>query len=146
MSSDDDFVNMVKQLQKKIERKEEQTYSKEVISEYRNPVNSGVLENPDSVGIIKGSCGDTMKITLRILGGIIQDARFWTDGCGATLAAGNMLTKKSKGKTLQDADGINSKQLLDALNGLPKEHNHCALLAVNSLHEAIKNYEKQRRK
>ena len=117
-----------------------------MISEYRNPVNFGVLENPDAVGIIKGPCGDTMKITLKILDGIIQDARFWTDGCGATLAAGNMLTKKSKGKTLQDADDINSKQLIDALNGLPKEHNHCALLAVNTLHEAIKNYEKQRGK
>jgi len=34
-----------------------------------------------------------MKITLKITNGIVQDARFWTDGCGATLPAGNMITK-----------------------------------------------------
>ena len=137
---DDDFVNMVKELQKKIEREEEETYSKVVISEYRNPTNFGFLKKPEAVGMVKGSCGDTMKITLKIVEGIIQDARFWTDGCGATIAAGNMITKMAKGKTLQEANNMNSNQILDALDGLPKEHNHCALLAVNTLHDAINNY------
>ncbi|MBN2602854.1 MAG: iron-sulfur cluster assembly scaffold protein [Candidatus Thermoplasmatota archaeon] len=143
---DDDFVKMVIELQKKIEYDEEKTYSKIVINEYRNPTNFGVIENPDAVGIIKGPCGDTMKITLKIAEDIIQEARFWTDGCGATLAAGNMITKMAKGKKLQDADNINSIQILDALDGLPKEHNHCALLAVNTLHKAIKIYKKTKRK
>jgi nitrogen fixation NifU-like protein len=137
---DDDFVKMVKQLQKKIEYDEEQTYSKVVINEYRNPINFGVLEHPDALGIIKGPCGDTMKITLKIVNGKIQDARFWTDGCVATIACGGMLTKIIKGKTLQDANEIPSLQLLEALEGLPIEHHHCAILAINALQKAIKNY------
>ena len=144
--TDDDFVNMVKELQRKIEHEEEETYSKVVISEYRNPTNFGALEKPDAVGMIKGPCGDTMKITLKIVEDTIQDARFWTDGCGATLAAGNMITKMAKGKTLQEANNVNSNQILDALDGLPKEHTHCALLAVNTLHDAINNYENLGRK
>jgi nitrogen fixation NifU-like protein len=135
---------MVKKIQKKIEHDEEKTYSKVAIREYRNPINFGVLKHPDAVGVIKGSCGDTMKITLKIVNGKIQDARFWTDGCGATLACGNMLTKIIIEKTLQEANKVNSKRLLDALDGLPKEHDHCALLAVNTLHEAINNYENQK--
>jgi nitrogen fixation NifU-like protein len=141
---EDDFVKMVKQLQKKIEYDEEQTYSKVVIKEYRNPINFGVLEHPNAVGVIKGSCNDTMKITLKIENGKIKDARFWTDGCGATIAAGNMLIKMVKGKTLQEANNVNPKKLIDTLEGLPKEHIHCALLAVNTLHKSIENYYKRR--
>ena len=135
--------NMVKKIQKKIEHDEEKTYSKIAIREYRNPTNFVVLEHPDAVGVIKGPCGDTMKISLKIKNGRIQDARFWTDGCGATLACGNMLIKMIKEKTLQEANSVNSKHLLDTLKGLPKEHDHCALLAVNTLHKAIKNYKNE---
>jgi len=138
----DKLDETIKELQKKINNDEEKTFSKVVIREYRNPINFGVLENPDAVGIIKGPCGDTMKITLKIVKNKILNAKFWTDGCGATLACGNMLTKIIIGKTLQEANKVNSKQLLDALDGLPKEHNHCALLAVNTLHEAINTYYK----
>ena len=140
----DKLEETIKELQKKIEYDEEKTYSKVVTKEYRNPTNFGIIEHPDAVGVIKGPCGDTMKITLKIVNGKIQDARFWTDGCGATLAAGNMLTKIIIEKTLQEANKVNSKQLLDALDGLPKEHDHCALLAANTLHEAINNYENQK--
>lgn len=141
---DDEFVRMVKHLQKKIEYEEEQIYSKTVINEYRNPMYFGVLENPDAVGIIKGPCGDTMKIMVHIVDDKILDARFWTDGCGATLAAGNMLIKMIKEKTVDEAKRISNAQLVDTLDGLPKEHNHCALLAVNTLKQAIKQYREKK--
>jgi len=140
---EDELSKTIKKIQNKIEYDEEKTYSKVVIREYRNPTNFGVLEHPDAIGVIKGPCGDTMKITLKIVNGKIQDARFWTNGCGATLASGNMLAKMATGKTLQEANNVNSKQLLDALDGLPKEHDHCALLAVNTLYKAIKNYKNE---
>jgi len=138
--SDDTFIKFLEELQRKIEYEEEQTYSKVVIREYRNPSNFGDIENPDAVGKIKGPCGDTMKISLKIEKGSIKDACFWTDGCGATIACGSMLTKIIKGKTLRDANEISITQLLEALEGLPIEHHHCTVLAINTLQEAIKNY------
>ena len=138
--TDDDFVNLIEKLQKKIEYDEEQKYSKVVINEYRNPSNFGVLDEPDALGKIKGPCGDTMKITLKIKNDRIQKALFWTDGCGATIACGSMLTKIIKGKTLQESNEISYSQLLEALENLPLEHHHCVILSVNVLHEAIKNY------
>lgn len=137
---EDELSKTIKEIQEKIERDEEKKYSNLVIREYRNPTNFGVLEHPDAVGIIKGPCGDTMKITLKIDHARIQDARFWTDGCGATLAAGNMLTKMASGKTLREANTLTATKLVDALGGLPKEHSHCAVLAVNTLYEAINKY------
>ena len=142
MSSDEDFEKMVKDLQSKIEQDEEKKYSKTVINEYRNPNNFGVIEDPDAFGKIKGSCNDTMKISLRIEDWKVKSAYFWTDGCGASIACGSMLTKMVTGKTIDEILAITSKQLEDTLGGLPKEHRHCAVLTVNTLQEAIKNYHK----
>jgi len=143
---DDELGKTIKEIQRKIDYDEEQTYSKVVIREYRNPGNFGVLEHPDAVGMIKGPCGDTMKITLKIVKGKIQDARFWTDGCGGSLACGNMLTKMIKGKTPHDALEISQKDLINKLDGLPKEHSHCAKLSVITLCEAIDDYRKKIKK
>ena len=49
---EDELVKTIKDIQKKIDYDEEQTYSKVVIREYRNPINFGVLEHPDAVGMI----------------------------------------------------------------------------------------------
>ena len=135
-----DLDKISQELQKKIDDDEEQTYSPVVIKEYRNPTNFGILKHPDTVGEIKGPCGDTMKISLKIRNQKIEDARFWTDGCGATLACGNMLMKKIKRKTLLEAMSISPKELLQMLGGLPETHTHCATLSVNTLHKAIIMY------
>jgi len=140
MSDDNDYESMVTELQRKIDRDEEKTYSKKVIREYRNPCNFGFIKNPDAIGRVKGPCNDTMKIFLRLKDNIILDARFWTDGCGASIACGNMLTSMIKGKSIDEADSISGKQLLDVLGGLPQEHTHCAHLAVDTLHKVIKDY------
>ena len=142
MSENDDFDKMIAELQRKIEREEELTYSKKAIAEYRNPNNFCNMKNPDALGKVKGSCGDTVKITLSIENEIIKDACFWTDGCGASIACNNLLTNMIKGKTMEEASTITSLKLLDNLGGLPKEHAHCATLAVITLREAIKNYHK----
>ena len=142
MNSVEDFEKMVNDLQSKIEQDEEKEYSKTVVNEYRNPNNFGVIENSDAIGEIKGPCGDTMKISLRIENGKIRDACFWTDGCGASIACGSMLTKMITGELMDAVLAITSKRLVEILGGLPKEHIHCTVLAVNTLHKAIEKYDK----
>jgi len=139
---DDDFVIMVKELQKKIDSEEEKIYSKKVIREYRNPTYFGVLKKPDAVGQVTGPCNDTMKISLGVKQGKINKAQFWTDGCGATIACGNILMKMAKGKTLKKARLISKKDLLNALDGLPKEHLHCVKLATDTFRSALDQLEK----
>lgn len=144
--TNDDFIKILEELQRKIEYEEENIYSDVVISEYRNPSNFGVLNNPDAIGKIKGPCGDTMKISLIIRNGIITDARFWTDGCGATIACGSMITKIIKGITIEEANNITNNKLTKALNGLPNEHMHCSVLAVNTFYKSIENYYRNNKK
>lgn len=144
MKNDKEFQELIEDLQKKIDKDEEKTYSQKVIKEYRDPVNFGFIKNPDATGKLKGPCNDTMRIDLRIKNEIIKEACFWTDGCGASLACGNMLTSMIKDKSASQANNISSKKLLDTLGGLPKEHTHCAVLAVDTLHKSIKNYYKNK--
>jgi len=138
--TEDELEKTIKELQEKIEQDEEKTYSKIVIKEYRNPTNFGILEHPDADGTIKGPCGDTMKITIKIKNGKIKDARFWTDGCGATIACGNMLTKMIKRKKPSEALEISQDDLIKKLNGLPKEHSHCAKLTLITLDKALEKH------
>jgi nitrogen fixation NifU-like protein len=74
---------------------------------------------------------------LLLNGDLIQDARFTTDGCSATIAVAGMLTRMLKGKTLKEAYEIEPGALILALDGLPKGHLHCADLAVKTLHHTI---------
>jgi nitrogen fixation NifU-like protein len=51
-----------------------------------------------------------------------------------------MVTELTKGKSVSDAQKITQQDVLDALEGLPEDNLHCALLAASTLKEAIKDY------
>ena len=72
--------------------------------------------------------------------GIIIQASFYTDGCGASIASGSMVTEMAKGKNITEAQKIGQQNVLDTLGGLPDESEHCALLAANTLKEAVRDY------
>ncbi|MCK4353897.1 MAG: iron-sulfur cluster assembly scaffold protein, partial [Dehalococcoidia bacterium] len=61
-------------------------YSEEAIDHFLNPRNLGQIESPDGFGRVTGPCGDTMEIYLKVNGGRITNATFWTDGCGPSIA------------------------------------------------------------
>ncbi|MFC2072733.1 iron-sulfur cluster assembly scaffold protein [Chloroflexota bacterium] len=115
-------------------------YSETVIDHAMNPRNVGNLEAADGYASITGSCGDTMDIWLKVKDDTIVKATFMTDGCGTTIAAGSMITKLAKGKSVSQALTISQEDMLSALDGLPEESKHCALLAANTLKAAVKDY------
>ena len=139
--NDKDFSILIQEIRQGIDKLEEKTYSKEVINEYRNPTHFGSIHHPNGKGKITGPCGDTMNISLRIVKKRIHAARFFTDGCGATVACGNMLAKMVEGKTVEEALHISTDLLLRKLGGLPAEHMHCVKLAVDTLLDAIRHYQ-----
>ena len=115
-------------------------YSETVIDYVRNPRNVGILVHADGYATITGPCGDTMGMWLEVRDDRIWQATFWTDGCGTTVAAGSMVTELAKGKVVAEALGITQQDVLDALGGLPEDSVHCALLAVNTLKAAVRDY------
>jgi nitrogen fixation NifU-like protein len=126
--------------QKLYETAVKQAYTETVLDHGRNPRNLEDLIDNNASGVVFGPCGDTMVIWLRVEDGAIADISFTTDGCMTSLAAGSMVTELAKGRDISDALKISQQDILDALGGLPKESEHCALLAANTLKEAISNY------
>ena len=115
-------------------------YSETTIDHAMNPRNVGDMEDADGFARITGPCGDTMEIWLKVKNDSVADATFITDGCGPSIASGSMVTELAKGKNVREARIISQQDVLSALDGLPEESQHCALLAANTLKEAIRDY------
>jgi len=135
-----DFEKRVNELQESIMEDARKIYSGKVIERWLNPRNSGKVRDADGFAKIKGPCGDTMQISFKVKDGRLSKIKFMTDGCASSIASGSMATELAQGKKLEEAAEISQQMILEALKGLPEESVHCALLASNTLKEAIKNY------
>jgi len=117
-----------------------EVYSKTVVNHAINQKNAGVMEDADGFAEVTGPCGDTMNIWLKVKDNTIVEATFMTDGCVSSIASGSMVTEIATGKSVIQAMKVNQQDVLNALGGLPKESQHCALLAANTLKAAAKSY------
>ena len=116
-------------------------YSEKVMDYFANPRNVGKLEDADGVGEVgNATCGDIMKIYLKIEDDRIVDAKFNTFGCGAAVATSSMATELIIGKTIDEALQITNKAVVEALDGLPPSKHHCSVLAEEAIHAAIEDY------
>ncbi len=109
------------------------------------PRNLGVLPEPAAMGQAKGTCGDLMEMYLRVEDGAVVTARFLPHGCMHTVACGSVLTGQLEGLTLEQALSITPDQVEEDLGGLPREHRHCAALAVAALRAAVREHYQDRR-
>jgi len=125
-------------------------YPKKVLKHFMHPNNLGKIKNADGVGeVTNPQCGDTTKVYIKVDKKkdkeIIKDIKFETLGCAAAIATSSVATTLVKGKSLDYAKKLSSKDILKELDGgLPKPKVHCSLLALDALKNAIKDYEKKK--
>lgn len=118
-------------------------YSQKVMDHFKDPHNQGNIKDADAVGEVGNpTCGDVMKIYLKIKDDKIENIKFETLGCAAAIAVSSALTDMVKGKTVDEALEITKDSIVEDLGGLPAPKVHCSMLGVEALHEAIKNYKK----
>ena len=86
------------------------------------------------------SCGDVMRLQLKLDGDLIEDVKFKTYGCGSAIASSTMFVDMLKGKTIQEAKQIKDKDIAEALQ-LPPIKLHCSVLAEESICKAIEDWE-----
>jgi nitrogen fixation protein NifU and related proteins len=116
-------------------------YSEKVMDHFKNPRNTGEMENPDGIGHVGNPvCGDIMELYIKVKDNVITDAKFKTFGCGAAIATSSMVTEMVKGKHIDDALKISNSAVAEALGGLPAVKMHCSVLAEEALKSAIDDY------
>ncbi len=103
----------------------------------------GTIDEPDAVALAKGSCGDSMKISLRFDGDKVVQATYWTDGCRMSNACAAVATQLALNKTPEEIADIDYKAVIEQVGHLPEEDIHCATLAAGVLQEALKTYMKR---
>lgn len=126
-------------------------YSKKILNRFKNPKFAGEIKKPDAVAEVGNvRCGDIMKIFLKIEKNkkeepIIKDIRFKTYGCVAAIASTDFLCELAKGKKLDDALKITSKDVIKKMGDVPMVKIHCSILAQDALKKAIQEYKKDKK-
>jgi nitrogen fixation protein NifU and related proteins len=116
-------------------------YNEKVVDHFINPRNVGEIEDADGIGDVgSSSCGDVMKLFIKVEDDIIIDVKYKTFGCAAAIASGSMATELIKGKTVQEALKITNDRVTEQLGGLPKAKRHCSVLAEQALQNALEDY------
>jgi nitrogen fixation protein NifU and related proteins len=128
-----------------------------ILEHYKRPRNKGTLPEPDAdIHMNNPTCGDEVRLQLRLRDGVIEDAKFEGIGCSISQASISMMTQLVKGRTPADAlrlagrftammhgdpEAARDRELGDlrALAGVAKfpPRVKCALLGWNALEEAL---------
>lgn len=133
-------------------------YQQLILEHYRTPRNKGEL--PDKtveIHMRNPSCGDEIRLQLKLEDGRVADVSFVGSGCSISQAAVSMMTALIKGRAVDEADEVAEKFKammhgdesmvkdrsmgdLRALAGVSKfpVRVKCALLGFDALQEALK--------
>ncbi|MNK59581.1 NifU-like protein [compost metagenome] len=130
-------------------------YRRVIMDHYKNPRNRGKFdEDTVTVDLNNPTCGDRISLQLKLVDGIVEDARFTGEGCSISMSSASMMTEAVKGKKLDEALDFADKfsslmkgeevtfdnyEDLEALSGVNKfpARIKCATLAWNALRKGI---------
>ena len=123
---------------------QQEGYSDTVLDHFERPRNSGALEDANAIGYMTNPvCGDTLLLMLRVEDGRIEEARWQSDGCVASIAASSLLSELVRGRSLGDAGALTREAIAEALGGLPASKLHASVLAADALHHALADYRRK---
>jgi flavin reductase (DIM6/NTAB) family NADH-FMN oxidoreductase RutF/NifU-like protein involved in Fe-S cluster formation len=107
------------------------------------PSNFGPLRDADGNARVTGPCGDTMEFWISVIDGVVDDARYTSDGCMASNACGSLAAILARGRTPTEVENISQEEILSRARGIPESDRHCALLASNAIQAAVADYRRR---
>jgi len=135
-----DFDAFVGKLQEQIFDETKEAFGEAGFQRWRNPLYNGKMETPDAYARVTGKCGDTMEIYLKFKDDRVQEASYVTNGCGSSTVCGSFAAEMAIGKDPDELSAITGEAVLEKIGRFPKEDEHCAFLAADTLQEALKDY------
>lgn len=138
--NDDEFEALVRKIQDEAMAEARNALGEKGFERWRNPQFCGELTDADCRGKVKGVCGDTMEMFVKLDGSKLTEVHYRTDGCGSSGVAGSFAAELAHGKTVEEIFDMTGDDVLDAIGGFPDAERHCAFLAVSTLQDAVNNY------
>ena len=116
-------------------------YAEPAINYYIEKKYMGHIDQADQISEKVGSCGDIMKVYLKVDdNNIIEDVRYEITGCAGAISAAMAAVDLVKGKTLDQALEVNDGDVFKVLENIPEKKHHCIQLAVKTMHQGVQEY------
>lgn len=110
-----------------------------ILDHFKNPRNYGTIEDADfsyEEGI--PSCGDVIRLDLRIKNNKLDDIKFSGTGCAISQASVSILTESVEGMEVSKVLSFTDNDMLEALGGqVSPIRFKCALLGLTVLKNAL---------
>lgn len=115
-------------------------YSSKVLEHLDNPRNVGAMTDATSRGEATNPvCGDLLHLYLKIADGKIIASSFQAQACPPCIAAASILTEIIQDLTIGEAILLKAADVTQALESLPRNKEHCSVLAIDALKAALKS-------
>ncbi|MBP9818019.1 SUF system NifU family Fe-S cluster assembly protein [Candidatus Shapirobacteria bacterium] len=109
-------------------------YKEIILDHYQSPNNRGKLVGAVEAGEANMTCGDSLKLYVKLADGIIEDAKFDGGGCAISMAAIDLLLDEVIGKKLTDVQKMSGKQIEEMMGvTLTPSRKKCAYLGLEVL-------------
>jgi nitrogen fixation NifU-like protein len=113
-------------------------YSAQLLDHFQNPRNAGEAENADAVVEVQNpACGDVLRLSMRMEGGRVAEARFQAKGCVPAMACGSRITEMMMGRTVEELLAIRKEEVIESVGGVPEASGHAGQLAVDAVRELV---------
>lgn len=117
-----------------------------ILDYYSNPVNYGVLKNPDIkiTGHNKG-CTDNVVIYIKLSKDKISKISFQHSGCVISKAGGCIATEVVLDKTIKEVLSLKPETIIENLGGVLKTRVSCAYLTINLIKKALTDFSQNKK-
>ena len=109
-------------------------YKEIILDHYQNPNHRGKVVGGIEEKEVNMSCGDSLKISVKIEKGVIVDAKFEGGGCAISMAAVDMLLDKVIGMKLSEVKKMSGSEIEEMMGiELTSSRKKCAYLGLEVL-------------
>ncbi len=78
-------------------------YDEELLERSTHPEFMGKIDGIEPILLLNSSCGDELKVYLKVSRGVVVDGKFTGKGCAIALASADTFIASIKGKTIEEA-------------------------------------------
>jgi nitrogen fixation NifU-like protein len=115
-------------------------YQEIILDHYKYPNNRGKLDGGIEAGEVNMTCGDSLKMMVKMDGDKIVDAKFDGGGCAISLAAADILLDMVIGKDLSEVQKMSGAEIEKEMGvDLTPSRKKCAYLGLEVLKKLPKN-------